>query len=127
MLRDSVRKNFPVSKTLCTFVETFPLEGMRKFVKIWSLLRRVPLMFYIAGALIFEMVFIDENSFVQNIRYDRQISQLRKSVNHYQQIVDESRARLDELRSDDENLEKFARETYQMKRDNEDVFVFVDD
>lgn len=84
-------------------------------MKIWSLLRRVPLMFYIAGALIFEMVFIDENSFVQNIRYDRQISQLRKSVNHYQQIVDESRARLDELRSDDENLEKFARETYQKK------------
>ena len=74
-----------------------------------------------------QLVFIDENSFVQNIRYDRQISQLRKSVNHYQQIVDESRARLDELRSDDENLEKFARETYQMKRDNEDVFVFVDD
>ena len=108
-------------------METFPLERMRKFVKIWSLLRRVPLMFYIAGALIFEMVFIDENSFVQNIRYDRQISQLRKSVNHYQQIVDESRARLHELRSDDENLEKFARETYQMKRDNEDVFVFVDD
>lgn len=84
-------------------------------------------MVYISGALILEMVFIDENSFIQNIRYDRQISQLRKSVNHYQQIVDESRARLDELHSDDENLEKFARETYQMKRDNEDVFIIVDD
>lgn len=34
---------------------------------------------------------------------------------------------LDELRTSDENLEKFARETYQMKRDNEDVFVIVDD
>ena len=48
-------------------------------------------------------------------------------ANHYQQIVDESKARLEELRSNDENLEKFARETYQMKRDNEDVFIIIDD
>ncbi|HIT40014.1 MAG TPA: septum formation initiator family protein [Candidatus Caccoplasma intestinavium] len=99
----------------------------RKFMKIWSLLRRVPLMVYISGTLVFEMAFIDENSFIQSYRYDRQISQLRKSVNHYQQIVDESKARLEELRSNDENLEKFARETYQMKRDNEDVFIIIDD
>ena len=99
----------------------------KKFEKIWSLLRRVPLIVYIAGALIFEMLFIDENSFIQSFRYSRQITQLRSSVNHYQQIVDESRARLDELRTIDENLEKFARETYQMKRDNEDVFIIVDD
>lgn len=99
----------------------------KKFEKIWSLLRRVPLIVYIAGALIFEMLYIDENSFIQSFRYSRQITQLRSSVNHYQQIVDESRARLDELRTSDENLEKFARETYQMKRDNEDVFIIVDD
>lgn len=91
------------------------------------MLRRVPLIVYIAGALIFEMLYIDENSFIQSFRYSRQITQLRSSVNHYQQIVDESRARLDELRTSDENLEKFARETYQMKRDNEDVFIIVDD
>ena len=96
-------------------------------MKIWSLLRRVPLMVYISGTLVFEMAFIDENSFIKSYRYDRQISQLRKSVNHYQQIVDESKARLEELRSNDENLEKFARETYQMKRDNEDVFIIIDD
>ena len=96
-------------------------------MKIWSLLRRVPLMVYISGTLVFEMAFIDENSFIQSYRYDRQIAQLRKSVNHYQQIVDESKARLEELRSNDENLEKFARETYQMKRDNEDVFIIIDD
>ena len=96
-------------------------------MKIWSLLRRVPLMVYISGTLVFEMAFIDENSFIQSYRYDRQISQLRTSVNHYQQIVDESKARLEELRSNDENLEKFARETYQMKRDNEDVFIIIDD
>lgn len=99
----------------------------KKFEKVWSLLRRVPLIVYIAGALIFEMLFIDENSFIQSFRYSRQIAELRSSVNHYQQIVDESRARLDELRTSDENLEKFARETYQMKRDNEDVFIIVDD
>ncbi len=94
--------------------------------EIWALMRRVPIMVYVAVALIFEMAFIDENSFVQNYRYNRQIAQLRKSISHYQQVVDESRTRLEELGTNDENLEKFARETYQMKRDNEDVFIIVD-
>jgi cell division protein FtsB len=34
---------------------------------------------------------------------------------------------LNELRTNRENLEKFAREQYFMKKDNEDIFIIVND
>jgi cell division protein FtsB len=43
----------------------------------------------------------------------------------YQQEIDRTRAKLHELTSDKRLLEKFARERYLMKRDNEEIFVFV--
>ena len=35
-------------------------------------------------------------------------------------------ARLSELLKDSESLEKFAREQYLMKRDNEEIFIIMD-
>lgn len=42
-----------------------------------------------------------------------------------QSEIDKTKRKLHELTSDPEQLEKFARENYLMKRDNEDVFVIV--
>jgi cell division protein FtsB len=46
---------------------------------------------------------------------------------YYQQKIEEDRRRIDELKTNTENLEKFAREQYLMKKDNEDIFVIVDE
>jgi cell division protein DivIC len=42
-----------------------------------------------------------------------------------QSEIDKTKRKLHELTSDPEQLEKFARENYLMKRENEDVFVIV--
>ena len=94
---------------------------------IWAQMRRVPLIVYIGIAFLVEMTFIDENSFVQSYRYSRQIAQLKKTAAQYRSSIESSRTRLDELTTNDENLEKYARETYQMKRADEDVFLIVED
>lgn len=99
-------------------------ESLRK---IWAHLRRVPLFMYIGGALLFEMAFLDENSFVQSYRYSRQIARLKATAAQYREVIKSDSIRLDELKSSDENLEKFARETYQMKGKDEDVFIIVED
>ena len=44
-------------------------------------------------------------------------------IEHYQHVIDESNRRLNELRSNSENLEKFAREQYLMKKPNEDIYI----
>ena len=59
-------KTFLFRKLYVRLWKYFRPEMKRKFMKIWSLLRRVPLMVYISGTLVFEMAFIDENSFIQS-------------------------------------------------------------
>lgn len=54
-----------------------------------------------------------------------QLHSMSQQRDHYQEEIAVTRAQLHELTSDQELLEKFAREKYLMKRDNEDVFVLV--
>lgn len=55
----------------------------------------------------------------------RQLHQMREQRDHYAKQVATTREQLHELNSNQELLEKFAREKYLMKRDNEDIFVLV--
>ena len=66
-------------------------------------------------AFIFIMVFIDNNSLIQRYEYNKKIKELQKEIKHYNQIIEEGRLQLEELRSNDDNLEKFAREKVLMK------------
>jgi cell division protein DivIC len=48
---------------------------------------------------------------------------LEKSKQYYEHQIDATRHELDQLKTDPGLLEKYAREKYCMKRDNEDLFV----
>ena len=50
----------------------------------------------------------------------------KDKIYYYEKIKIDSR-KLEELRTDRENLEKFAREQYLMKKDNEDIFIVKDE
>ncbi len=57
------------------------------------------------------------------MQYIYKIQALERQIGHYQDLIDDSKNRLIELNSNQENLEKFAREQFLMKRDNEDIFI----
>ncbi len=69
------------------------------------------------------ILFIDKNSLINNLQYIYKIQALERQIGHYQDLIDDSKNRLIELNSNQENLEKFAREQFLMKRDNEDIFI----
>jgi cell division protein DivIC len=69
--------------------------------------------------------FFDENNLVERLKYTSQLRQIEKDKVYYQQQIEKDAARLKELKTNNENLEKFAREQYLMHRNNEDVFVIV--
>jgi cell division protein FtsB len=71
--------------------------------------------------------FLDENNLLERYQNHRQLKQLKADKEYYQQKIKEDSKRLNELKTDNENLEKFAREQYMMKKDNEDVFVIVEE
>jgi cell division protein DivIC len=69
------------------------------------------------------IIFFDQNNLVDRYISYRQIRQLERDKEYYRMRIREDSTRMDELRTDNENLEKFAREQYLMKRENEDIFI----
>jgi len=82
---------------------------------------------YVIAVLFFVvwMVFFDQNNMIERIKAIRQLHQLRHDKAYYQEKIKSDTRKLQELRTNRENLEKFAREQYFMKKDNEDIFVVV--
>ncbi|OOQ58173.1 FtsB family cell division protein [Mucilaginibacter pedocola] len=69
------------------------------------------------------MAFFDKNDFYSQFQYHQQLSKLEQERDFYKAETEKVNKDLDELTSDKAKLEKFAREKYLMKKDNEDVFV----
>jgi cell division protein DivIC len=69
------------------------------------------------------MLFFDKNDvFTQSAR-KRQLRDLKESKQYYTDRIASERKELEELKSDPGTLEKYAREKYLMKRDNEDLYL----
>jgi cell division protein DivIC len=71
------------------------------------------------------LIFFDNNNLVVRKRMLKEQRQLRGDCEYYRQRIVEDSTRLSELHKNTESLEKFAREQYLMKRDNEEIFVIV--
>jgi cell division protein DivIC len=80
---------------------------------------------YIVALLVFFVwiLFFDQNNLVDRYISHRNIRQFERDKQYFRQRIMEDSIRMDELRTDNENLEKFAREQYLMKRENEDIFI----
>jgi cell division protein FtsB len=84
---------------------------------------------YVLAALIFLiwLLLFDQNNLSERRKLTRDYNLLLQEREYYQHKIEEDKKRINELKTDNENLEKFAREQYLMKKDNEDIFVIVDD
>ena len=74
-------------------------------------------------AFIVLMLFIDHNDIFVQMDHQRQLKDLTASKQFYQQKIDETRKNLADLQNNSAALEKYAREKFLLKRDNEDIFV----
>jgi len=67
--------------------------------------------------------FISESNIFSRFSYDAKIMELNGQIEYYRNKTIEDKQKLEELHSDKDRIEKFARENYLMKRPNEDVFI----
>jgi cell division protein FtsB len=72
------------------------------------------------------LTFFDRNDFITTASYRHKLSELKAEKAHYEEEILKYNTSLNELMTDRENLEKYGREQYYMKKDNEDIFVIVD-
>ncbi|TCJ18753.1 septum formation initiator family protein [Flaviaesturariibacter flavus] len=91
-------------------------------------IRRIPPFlrnkFFIAGVgFLVWLLFFDRNDFFIQRERRAELRALQASKKHYQQQIDQERKFADNLRNDPATIERFARERYGMKRENEDLFL----
>jgi cell division protein FtsB len=84
--------------------------------------------YFIAGMLFFcWMMFLDSNDLYTQFKLSKQLNTLEDEKEFYQQKIQEVKAEREQLLTDSETLEKFAREKYLMKKDSEDLYVIVEE
>ena len=70
------------------------------------------------------MLFLfSDSSLLKRMKYENEIRDLKTQIEYYREQTETDKVKLHELQSSSENLEKFARENYLMKRENEEVFI----
>jgi hypothetical protein len=74
---------------------------------------------------LFWMIFIDSNNVVNQFRLSSKLNQLEDQKDFYIERKEKIQAEREELMSNPELLEKFAREKYLMKKKTEDLYVIV--
>lgn len=73
--------------------------------------------------LIAALFLFSDSSILKRIRYESRISDLESQIEFYKNQTETDKQKLNELQSNTDNLEKFARENYLMKKENEEVFI----
>jgi cell division protein FtsB len=79
------------------------------------------------GAFLLWMVFFDNNNLFYRISIAKEISAMEEMKTFHQKELVKLNQQKTELLGNAHHLEKFAREKYRMKRDNEDLFILVRD
>ncbi len=100
----------------------FIMDGSQKTgIKIGKKLLNKYLIVFVVFTVL--LTFFDDHSLIHRWQTYRRIVRMEKELKYYQDEIDTNRQKRNELQSSNENLEKFAREHYFMKKENEDIFI----
>lgn len=70
------------------------------------------------------VTFFDQNNLFTQYDYHLKLKEMEREQQFYNDEIAKTKKELNELSTDQKALEKFAREKYLMKKDNEEIFVF---
>jgi len=97
------------------------LETLKKILKIF-----INKYFVITVAFIVWMVFFDSNNVFIRAKLRDKLDDLQQEKHFYLDEIQKDSALTHKLLTDSTELERFAREKYLMKKDNEDLYLIVD-
>ena len=76
-------------------------------------------------AFIIWVAFIDQNNILIQYSYHSDLNVLKGEKEYFEKAIEKTSKELYDLTENPATLEKFARENYFMKKQNEEVFVFT--
>jgi len=75
------------------------------------------------GAFAIILLFLDKNDLLTQLARRKELMELQQSKQYYTRQITTERRELELLKNNPATLEKYAREKYLMKRENEDLFI----
>ncbi|REJ82408.1 MAG: septum formation initiator family protein [Bacteroidetes bacterium] len=69
------------------------------------------------------IAFFDKNDFITTSSYRKRLKELQAEKKYYEEQIILNKIYLNQLKNNPDNLEKFAREKYFMKREKEEIFI----
>jgi len=96
----------------------------------FKFLNRIPSAFrnkYILTIAIFLiwLILLDSNNLIARYKEMRELRKLKNDREYFLKKIEDDKKKLNELKTDDQNLEKFAREQYRMKKPDEDLYIIL--
>lgn len=79
--------------------------------------------FLSASAFVVWILFFDPRDVFTQMEHRRELKELQVSKAWYEKEISKESVEAQQLRSNPATIEKYAREKYLMKRDNEDIFI----
>ncbi|MCS6823586.1 MAG: septum formation initiator family protein [Cytophagaceae bacterium] len=85
--------------------------------------------FYVVSIVIFFvwMFFFDTNDFISQYQMWKNYRDLEQEKQYYIEKIEQQKMEKEALITNKRKLEKFAREKYLMKRDDEDLYIVVEE
>ena len=79
---------------------------------------------YVISLLFFVtwLLFLDNYSYLDHRILNQQIDELERQKNYYKEEISNDQKNIKQLKDPDQ-IEKFAREKYYMKKDSEDIYI----
>ncbi|MEG1572111.1 MAG: septum formation initiator family protein [Bacteroidales bacterium] len=101
---------------------------MNRLKNIWSLVWKYIGNRYVILSIIFAfwLIFLDTNNLITQFQMRQELSKLEKLKKFYLLEIEKNKAEIHRLTYDQEYLERYGRENYLMKKENEDIFLFVE-
>ena len=73
------------------------------------------------------LAFFDKNNLIHQWHLRKQLIELRRDKKYYSEEIERDSTAIRELKENPEALEKYARENYLMKKENEDIYIIVEE
>lgn len=73
------------------------------------------------------LAFVDQYNFQAHYKLIKELRTLKKEKEFFQKEIEKDSTLYQDLFENDENLEKFAREKYKMKKPQEDIFLIIEE
>jgi cell division protein DivIC len=99
-----------------------------KIIQLLNFLRHIPSFLrnkYLITSILFVVfiLYISENDLFSMFDRNKKLKNLQKSEQHLTKLINDTRQELNLLKTNDQTVEKYAREKYLMKKENEDLFI----